>query len=103
MDQIYFNVDRYKLSLSTVFTSIWKRAHKAASVLLDCWKERNLEKVEAALSEHLDWSLRSSQTSGAGRSGKGQNYEKEGNCNIGWLHKESGDLSWSPAMKSLVL
>lgn len=60
MDQIYFNVDRYRIISFHVPRSGRARQHL---VLLDCLKREKLRN-KAALSEHLDWSL-SLQTSGA--------------------------------------
>ena len=56
MDQIYFNVDRYRIISFHVSLDL-EESTRQHLVLLDCLKERNLEKLKAALSEHLDWSL----------------------------------------------
>ena len=53
MDQIYFNVDRYRIISFHVSLDL-EESTRQHLVLLDCLKERNLEKLKAALSEHLE-------------------------------------------------
>lgn len=56
MDQIYFNVDRYRIISYHVSLDL-EESTKQHLVLLDCLNERNLDKLKDSLSAHLDWSL----------------------------------------------
>lgn len=56
MDQIYFNVDRYRIISFQVSLDLEESTRQHLQ-LLDCLKERNLEKLKTQLSSHLKWSL----------------------------------------------
>lgn len=56
MDQIYFNVDRYRVISFHVSLDL-EESTKQHLDLLDCLQERNLEKLKEHLSAHLKWSL----------------------------------------------
>ena len=56
MDQIYFNVDRYRIISFQVSLDLEESTRQHLD-LLDCLQERNLEKLKEHLSRHLEWSL----------------------------------------------
>lgn len=56
MDQIYFNVDRYRVISFHVSLDL-EESTKQHLDILDCLAERNLEKLKHQLDEHLKWSL----------------------------------------------
>ena len=56
MDQIYFNVDRYRIISFRVSLDLEESTRQHLD-LLDCVKERNIEKLKEHLSAHLKWSL----------------------------------------------
>lgn len=56
MDQIYFNVERYRIISFSVSLDL-EESTKQHLDLLDCLKERDLKKLQTALSAHLEWSL----------------------------------------------
>lgn len=56
MDQIYFNVDRYRIISFQVSLDL-EESTKQHLVLLDCIEQRNLELLKERLGTHLEWSL----------------------------------------------
>lgn len=56
MDQIYFNVDRYRIISFRVSLDL-EESTRQHLVLLECLREREIKKLKDALSTHLDWSL----------------------------------------------
>jgi len=56
MDQIYFQVDRYRIISFRVSLDL-EESTKQHLELLDCFQERDLAKLKERLSAHLDWSL----------------------------------------------
>lgn len=56
MDQIYFNVDRYRIISFQVSLDL-EESTKQHLVLLDCIEERDLDLLKKRLSSHLEWSL----------------------------------------------
>lgn len=57
MDQIYFNVDRYRVISFHVSLDL-EESTKQHLDLLDCLAKRDLEKLQAQLDAHLKWSLK---------------------------------------------
>lgn len=56
MDQIYFQVDRYRIISFRVSLDLEESTNQHLE-LLDCLQERNLTKLKEHLSAHLNWSL----------------------------------------------
>lgn len=56
MDQIYFNVERYRIISFRVSLDL-EESTRQHLVLLECLKEREIMKLKETLSTHLDWSL----------------------------------------------
>ena len=56
MDQIYFNVDRYRIISFHISLDLEESTRQHLD-LLDCVEERNLDKLKEHLSAHLEWSL----------------------------------------------
>lgn len=56
MEQIYFNVERYRIISFHVFPDL-EESTRQHFILLDCLKKRDLDKLKNNLSAHLDWSL----------------------------------------------
>lgn len=57
MDQIYFNVDRYRIISFHVSLDLEESTRQHLD-LLECLSERNLEKLKKHLSAHMKWSLK---------------------------------------------
>lgn len=57
MDQIYFNVDRYRIISFHVSLDLEESTRQHLD-LLECLSERNLEKLKEHLSAHMKWSLK---------------------------------------------